>query len=45
MSRGERIKESIFIRVLGFLSGEVSLARKPVEILIAIARRSRKSIK
>ena len=30
---------------LGFLSGEVSLASKPEELLIAIARRCRKLIK
>ena len=30
---------------LGFLSGEVSLASKPEELLIAIGRRCRKLIK
>ena len=33
------------LEALGFLSGEVSLASKPEELLIAIARRCRKLIK
>ena len=33
------------LEALGFLSGEVSLASKPEELLIAIAHRCRKLIK
>ena len=33
------------LEALGFLSGEVSLASKPEELLIVIARRCRKLIK